>query len=222
MDADEPTRTALAAAWPLFGLELRTDRLLLRLPTDADLLDLMQLARAGVHPPDEMPFGVAWSTLPSPAFEQGHLRFHWANRANWTPDDWELGLAVSHDGVLIGMQGVQARQFAALRTVHTGSWLGRMFQGQGHGKAMRAAVLSLAFDGLGALRAETEAYLDNEASNAVSRALGYAENGVGALAPEGVARPTQRFLMTAEAWRSRPRPTISIEGLEACRELFGV
>ena len=56
----------------------------------------------------------------------------------------------------------------------------------------------------------------------MSRALGYEENGFGSLAPEGVARVTQRFRMTAETWRSRPRPSVTIEGLEACRELFGV
>jgi RimJ/RimL family protein N-acetyltransferase len=222
MDADEPLRTRLAAAWPLFGLRLRTERLVLRIPTDTDLLELMDLARAGIHPPGEMPFGVAWSTLSSPGFERGYLTYHWTNRAGWRPDDWELGLAVSLDGVLIGMQGMHAREFAAQRVVHTGSWVGRAFQGQGHGKAMRAAVLSLAFDGLGALRAETEAFLDNAASNAVSRALGYAENGTGSLAPEGTPRPTQRFVMTADAWHARPRPLVTIEGLDACRDLFGV
>jgi RimJ/RimL family protein N-acetyltransferase len=221
MDADEPTRTRLATAWPLFGLQLRTERLVLRVPTDEDLLELMDLARAGIHPPGEMPFGVAWSILPSPEFERGYLSYHWANRSGWSPTDWELGLAVSLDGVLIGMQGMHARQFASMRTVHTGSWVGRAYQGQGHGTAMRAAMLALAFDGLGALYAETEAFLDNAASNAVSRSLGYAENGLGSLAPEGTPRPTQRFLMTADAWRSRPRQPITIEGLDACRDLFG-
>lgn len=139
----------------------------------------MDLARAGIHPSGEMPFGVAWSILPSPAFERGYLAYHWANRSSWSAGDWELGLAASLDGVLIGMQGMHARQFATMRTVNTGSWVGRAHQGHGHGKAMRAAMLSLAFDGLGALHAETEAFLDNTASNAVSRSLGYAENGMG-------------------------------------------
>ena len=63
---------------------------------------------------------------------------------------------------------------------------------------MRAAVLGFAFDGLGAQVAETGAFLDNGASNGVSRALGYEENGFGRLAPEGVARVIQRFRMTAD------------------------
>jgi hypothetical protein len=32
---------------------------------------------------------------------------------------------------------------------------------------------------------------------------------------------TQRFRMTADLWRSRPRPDLTIEGLDACREMFG-
>ena len=107
------------------------------------------------------------------------------------------------------------------RIVNTGSWLGRAYQGRGMGKEMRSAVLSFAFDGLGARFAESTAFLDNAASNAVSRGLGYEENGRGSLARQGVARETQNFRMSAEGWRSRPRPPVTIEGLDACRDLFG-
>ncbi len=97
----------------------------------------------------------------------------------------------------------------------------RPFQGDGYGKEMRSAVLSFAFDGLGARAAETEAFLDNAQSNGVSHSLGYAENGTGTLAPAGVPRDTQRFRMTEAMWRSRPRPPVTIVGLDACRERFG-
>ena len=70
--------------------------------------------------------------------------------------------------------------------------------------------------------AETKAYLDNAASNGVSRSLGYAENGRARSAPEGVSREMQRFDMTDAQWRSRPRPPIVIDGLDACRDLFGI
>ena len=212
---------ALESAWPLFGLRLRSERLVLRLPTDDDLVDLMAVAKAGIHPPGEMPFGVAWSTLPSPDFERGFVQHHWLRRATWTPDEWWLNLLVELDGAPIGSQTVHADRFAVTRTVGTGSWLGRAFHGRGYGKEMRAAVLGFAFDGLGARVATTEAFLDNAPSNGVSRSLGYAENGFGSLAPEGVDRVTQRFRMTVDDWRSRPRPPLAIEGLEACRDLFG-
>ena len=209
-------------AWPLFGLRVKSERLVLRVPTDDDLLELLALAQAGIHPPDEMPFGVAWSTKPSPEFERGFMQYHWTVRGSWLPTHWELALITEMDGVLIGTQSVGADDFAVHRTVATGSWLGRAYQGRGFGKEMRAAVLGFAFDGLGALVAETSAFLDNAASNAVSRGLGYEENGRGSLAPQGVARETQRFRMTVEGWRSRPRPPLTIEGLDISREMFGV
>ncbi len=214
-------RTTLTDAWPLFGLRLRTERLVLRLPTDDHLVHLMALARAGIHPPDEMPFGVAWSTVPSPVFERSFMQYHWSMRGLWSPAKWSLNLVTLFDGDPIGSQGIDAEAFAVHRIVSTGSWLGQAFQGRGFGTEMRAAVLGFAFDGLGARVAQSSAFLDNAASNAVSRKLGYEPNGFGSLAPEGVARETQLFRMTDEGWRSRPRPALTIEGLEACRELFG-
>ena len=65
----------IESVWPLFALRIRTERLVLRLPTERDLLALIALARAGIHPAGEMPFGVAWST-PCPARS--------SNRASWT------------------------------------------------------------------------------------------------------------------------------------------
>ncbi len=124
MDAADPLRARLAAAWPVFGLEIRSERLRLRLPTDDELLELMALAQDGIHPPESMPFATAWSTMPSPGFERNYLEYHWGNRATWTPESWELGLGIfTDDGEVIGMQGVHARRFAELRTVDTGDAL---------------------------------------------------------------------------------------------------
>ncbi len=208
--------------WPLFDLRLRIGPLQLRLPTDDDLIDLAALAKAGIHPPGEMPFGIAWTSRPSPEFEHGFAQYHWSRRAGWQPEEWALELMVQHDGVPIGMQGLFARRFAVHRAVNTGSWLGRGWQGHGHGKAMRTAVLALAFDHLGARVAESKAFMDNARSAGVSRSLGYVENGVGRIAPEGVSREAQRFLLTLDGWRSRPRPQVEVEGLEPCLELFGI
>ena len=208
--------------WPLFDLSIRSARLELRLPTDDELVELAAVAKAGIHPPGDMPFAVPWSTQPSPVFERNFVKHHWAMRAEWSPDDWTLNLGTFLDGRLIGSQGFSGRRFAVYRTIATGSWLGQPFQGQGYGKEMRGAVLAFAFDHLGALRAESDAFLSNPQSNAVSRSLGYVENGAGQAAPDGRAIPTQRFLITADQWRSRPRDPITVAGLDACRDLFGL
>jgi RimJ/RimL family protein N-acetyltransferase len=212
---------ALVSAWPLFGLRVQSERLVMRLPTERDLMGLMTLARDGIHPAGEMPFGIAWSTASTPHFERGFLQHHWGMWSAWRPDGWTLNLLVELDGAPIGSQSMRADRFQVFRTVDTGSWLGRTYQGRGLGTEMRAAILAFAFDFLGATVAESSAFLDNAASNRVSRKLGYEENGRGRLAPEGVARETQRFRMTVEGWRSRPRQPVTVERFEECRELFG-
>jgi RimJ/RimL family protein N-acetyltransferase len=207
--------------WPLYDLRLRTDRLELRLPNEAEIGDLCRVARAGIHPPGEMPFGVAWSTKPSPRFEREYIQWHWKQRADWTTEAWSLELAVFIAGRPIGSQSLAARSFATFRTVNTGSWLGRHDQGRGLGKEMRGAVLALAFDGLGAEAATTEAFLDNPASAGVSLALGYEPNGAGSIAPEVIARATECFRMSRADWLGRPRTEVQIDGLEGCRDMFG-
>jgi RimJ/RimL family protein N-acetyltransferase len=220
--AVDPSVPPLEDAWPLYRLRIRSEQLVLRLPTDDDLPGMLALAKAGIHPPDEMPFGLAWTDVKGAAFDRGFLQHHWGWRGRWRPEEWWLNLMVEWEGRPIGAQTISGEDFAIQRTVDSGSWLGQAYQGRGFGKEMRSAVLSFAFDGLGARFATSSAFLDNAASNAVSRSLGYEENGRGSLAPRGVARETQLFRMSVDVWRSRPRPPVEIEGLEACREMFGI
>jgi RimJ/RimL family protein N-acetyltransferase len=217
------TPQPLQELWPLFALRVVTPRVTLRLPGDGDLARVAGVISAGIHDPAEMPFDdPPWTDEASPAREQKWVQRQWASRANWTPEDWRLRLMVEVEGEAAGMQEVMATGFAALRVVSTYSWLGQRWQGQGIGKEMRAAVLHLAFAGLGARAATSEAFTDNAASTAVSRALGYEENGRGFMAKRGVAQPEVRFLLTRERWSERRREDIRIEGLDACLPLFGV
>jgi len=208
--------------WPLFDLRIVTERLQLRLPTDDEVAGLMAIARAGIHPPGEMPFGIPWTDKPSPRFEREFAQHHWLARASWTPERWDLHLAIFLDGQPVGAQTLHATDFPTLREVATGSWLALPHQRRGYGRESRVAVLTLAFDGLGAEVARSGAFLDNVASNAVSVGLGYEPDGIGRLAPRGVARDLQRFRMTREAWRSAVRRPVRIEGLEECLDLFGL
>jgi RimJ/RimL family protein N-acetyltransferase len=213
---------ALADIWPLYRLRLRTGALELRLPAEAELPAFVDVADAGIHPPDEMPFGIPWTDQPSPERERSSYQWWMRSRAAWTPATWTLTLGVWVGGEPAGFQDIGANEFATFRTVHTGSWLGQRFQGHGVGKAMRQAVLALAFDHLGAEAAESAAFLDNPASVRVSLGVGYQPNGIVRAAPRGIARDQQRFRMTLADWRSRPRPTVEVEGLDGCRDLFGL
>ncbi len=213
--------------WPLYDLRLTTrdatlGEVVLRVPTEAELPAFVGLASQGIHPPDEMPFSIPWTDLPSPEREQSSYQFYMRTRATWSADSWILTLGLWVDGQPAGFQDLRAEQFPRFRTVATGSWLGRAFQGRGIGRLMRQMVLALAFDHLGAEIAESEAFLDNPASNRVSLGVGYRPNGLGRQSRRDGVGDTQRFRMTVEDWRSRPRPSVRVDGLESCRALFGV
>lgn len=211
----------LSRHWPFFGLRLRSKPLVLRLPCDDDLAALAELAAGGVHDPDEMPFLSPWTAAAPGTLERNTLQWGWRARAELQPEHWELSFGVWRDDALVGVQSISADEFAVTRAVVTGSWLGRPHQGMGTGRLMRAVVLSLAFDGLDAVEARSGALDGNPASAAVSQALGYRHDGHEVRAVQGTRRVEQRFVMTLRDWRARPRPSVTIEGLDACLDLLG-
>ena len=208
--------------WPLYDLRVTTGDLELRYPTEAELPAFADIIEGGLHPPGEMPFGMAFTDPPTPERNRSSYQWWMGSRGRFSAEDWALTLGVWEAGRAVGFQDVRAERFPLFRTVHTGSWLGLPDQGRGIGKLMRQAVLALAFDHLGARFAETSAFLDNVASNRVSLGVGYEPNGFGELAPHGVPRPTQNFRMSLEGWRARPRPEVRVEGLETSIHLFGL
>lgn len=214
-------RDALTGTWPLFGLAVRTPRLELRYPDDADLMALADLS-GDIHAPDYLPFTGTWSRLPDGERERAVVQYHWARRGDWSATAWRLELVVVVDGTVVGTQAVHADDFALTRTVTTGSWLGRAHQGQGIGSEMRAAALHLAFAGLDAERAETDAYDDNGPSLGVTAKLGYRPNGDQIDVAEGQRRRTLRFVLDRADWEGRRRTDIDIVGLASCLPLFGL
>ncbi|MFH9966521.1 GNAT family N-acetyltransferase [Streptomyces mirabilis] len=213
---------SLVSHWPLAGLRLTTRRLELRLPDSDELVELASLAAAGVHDPAVQPFTVAWTDVAPEQRTQSVLQYHWRCWAAWKPEDWDLNLVVLRDGVVVGTQGISARDFAVRREVGTGSWLGRTYHGHGLGTEMRAAVLHLAFAGLGAQQAISGAYVDNSASLGVSRKLGYRDDGIERHAVRGRPAVLQRLRLTAEQWQDRQRVPVAIEGLPDCLTWFGL
>ena len=147
----------------------------------------------------------------------------WAGRSRVEVDEWwRLYFVVVYDGVPIGMQDLTGVSFRTLRTVATFSFLGRQYQGIGLGREARAAVLHLAFDGLGAQRAESQAFHDNHASNRVSQVLGYVPNGVSWGTRRGEPAKMVRWLLTRERWAEFRRDDIAVSGLAPCREMLGL
>lgn len=212
----------LAEHFPPFGLRVRTPRLELRLPDSDELAELADLAIRGIHPPDTMPFLSAWS-VQEPALIARHVvQKFWRELGTWTPEDWRLHLCVFYDGTVIGRQGIGAQDLARRKEVGTGSWLGQDYQGKGFGTEMRAAVLHLAFAGLGAEEAVSSALQHNAASQGVSRKLGYTLDGVARQIVSGELVIDQRMRLTRAAWEQHRTVEVTIEGLDACRPWFGL
>lgn len=214
----------MTAACPveLHALRVATPRLELRLGSRDELFELAALAVAGVHLPDEMPFAIAWTDGSSePGFVERFVEFHEAALHAFGPDDWALNLLVWNAGRLVGTQGLTAKGFPARGLVETGSWLGRGFQGRGLGTEMRAAVLELAFRGLGATEARSTWLEGNAASRRVSEKLAYEVVGEVVREPRpGRQVRAWEVSVRRERWRC-PVP-VRIEGLAPCRHLFGV
>jgi len=208
--------------WPLADLRLQTSELDLRWPSLDELDALADLAAAGVHDPEVQPFMVAWTDASPEERARGTLQYHWSRWGAWKPSDWMLELAVIRDGVVVGTQGIGGRDFAVLREVRTGSWLGRRYQRQGIGTQMRAAVLHLAFEGLGAQSAVSAAFEDNPASLGVSRKLGYRDDGIEWHLVRGRPALTHRLRLARADWQATRTVPVQIHGLQPCLPLFGL
>jgi RimJ/RimL family protein N-acetyltransferase len=163
-----------------------------------------------------MPFETAWTDgLNEPDF----LAYHAAQLEGFSSGNWELGLVAFQDDRPLGVQALAAKSFASDRTVSTGSWLGRDAQGQGLGTEMRAAVLTLAFSGLGAARARSGAIQGNRQSLGVSRKFGYEHTGIATVSPRGIPVTHDNLELSRERFSS-PVP-VDVVGLEGLPPLFG-
>ena len=206
--------------WPLFDLVVRTPRLEIRLLREAELAGFVELIDGGIHDPGTMPFFFPWTDTEPEQRAREAAQWMWRHRANWSPCNWTFTGGVFVDGEVVGVQDLGAEHFRAVRSVETGSWLGRAHQGQGLGREMREAILHLAFAGLDAEEALSGAFEDNAASLATSRAVGYEQNGEARGRRRDASGRTIRFRLGRDAWERRRRADIEIVGLEECLDMF--
>jgi RimJ/RimL family protein N-acetyltransferase len=205
--------------WPFFDLRIVSGDVLLRGVTDADLDVLAEMV------PDDLelnPANERFASLPPDVERQRQLVAEiWKHRGTWSPDAWCLDLAVEVDGRVVGVQALEAEQFPLLRTVDSFSWLSADVRGRGLAHLMRAGVLVLAFEHLGAEVAVSSARTDNPASLAVSYRMGYVDNGLSRTNTPTGPFELQHVRLTRDAWRAAGR-TAEVSGLAACLPWFGV
>ena len=213
--------TTIEEILPALALRITAGPLELRGIGDEDLAALCDLAVRGIHPPERMPFYFPWTDAPPDRLPLNTAQYHWRARASFSVESWVLPLGVWREGVLVGSQALETTNFLVTRTAETGSWLGSEYQGRGIGTAMRQAICALAFDHLGAAEVTSGAFLDNPASLAVSRNVGYRPNGTARLQRrDGEAAVLRRFVLRPEDLvRGTP---ITVTGLEAFRRSIGL
>lgn len=192
--------------WPLHDLVLRTAEVELRGMTEAWALQLAQQVPADLeHHPRLAHFSPGGDVLQA----------YWRNNGRWLPTGWVAEFVVLHGGTPIGLQALEGKDFRVRRTVDTHSWLVTSARGRGLGKQMRAAVLSLAFEHLGATGAVSSAWSDNAASLGVSRSLGYVDSHQETHADGRVMQH-----LSLDSWTSAT--PVEVSGVEACLPYFGL
>lgn len=219
--ADTWRMSTIVDAFPVLGLRITAGDLELHGIDDPTIIALAELASRGVHPPERMPFAVPWTDTPPDRLVREFARYHWSVRTEFSPDRWRLELAVRWRGELVGTQAFGTHDYLVTRTGETGSWLGKEHQGHGIGTRMRQAMCAFVFDSLDALEITSAAFVDNPASDAVSRRVGYRLNGMKRVQrrPGEVALQHQYVLVPEDLVRG---PDLVVEGLGPVRRLIGL
>jgi RimJ/RimL family protein N-acetyltransferase len=207
--------------WPPYAVVITEHDLRLTVVNDDDIPGLVDLALGGIHDPASMPFATPWTLAEPSVLPAEMIRYLSGVRASFTPEKFDLPFAVRVEGTLVGMQALHTTNFAVVRSGETGSWLGRSFQGRGIGTRMRRAVCAFAFDHLHACEVTSGAFLDNPASLAVSRKVGYQPNGRARMVRrEREVAVNQRLVLTPNIFvRGEP---VEVTGAEALRTFVGL
>ena len=87
--------TAIADLFPLLALTVSAGPVMMRGISDEILPELCDLARRGIHDAGEMPFYFPWTDAPEADLARNTAAYHWRSRAEFSPGQWGMHLAVS-------------------------------------------------------------------------------------------------------------------------------
>lgn len=209
--------------FPPFGLQISCGPLELRCVRETDVPIAAELASRGIYDPAELPFLRRWAEAAGHELALNTAQFYWSTFAGFRPEDWHLVFLVSHEGTPVGVQDASAKDFRQVRSIMTGSWLSREYQGKGIGTLMRQTVCSFGFDELGAVEM-VSGYMDgNAASAGVSRKVGYEPNGeIRGLHPDGDRARVEKRVHLVPPNFVRPPWPVRVSGAAELRAFIGI
>ena len=221
---DIPSTIAHMSLYPPLDVRVITPRLELRGATDGLLERLAPLVRSGGAMADPPPWDDPCAFYESDPDVRVHkwLQGVWRGRGTVSADRWRLNFVVMVDGEPVGQQDLTGDEFDTFGTVETTSWVSTEARQRGIGTEIRSAILNLAFEGLGAAEAHSEAAVDNAGSNRVSERLGYERNGTAWATHQGKPVLGQRWRLDRETWLTHRRDDIAMTGIEGCRAVLGL
>ena len=210
--------------FPAFGLEISCGPLRLHGLRTEDFPAVTEVAVGGIHTPDFLPFLYPWSEAGADELPHQAARFYWDSFASFTPQRWHVNLVARWEDQVVGIQDIFARtDFRKTHALETGSWLGLPFQGRGIGTLMRQVVCAFCFDHLGAELMRSGYIEGNASSAAVSRKVGYLDNGRRRVEdPKSNGYRWERdLLLTPDALR-RPPFAVEVGGLQPFLRQLGL
>jgi RimJ/RimL family protein N-acetyltransferase len=212
-----------SSAYPPLNVQVHTPRLALLGATDDLLAQLIPIVRKGVATEPPWPFDDPFTLYKdNPEREWAWLRAIWSGRGRVNDTFWRLYFVVVVDGTPAGMQDLIGSEYPSFGRVTSFSWLDPGLRGRGLGKEMREAILHLAFEGIGAREAGSDAFVDNHASNRVSEAVGYERNGIDWATRRGEPAELIRWRLTRERWARNRRDDIELAGVAECLPVLGI
>ncbi|GAA3116162.1 RimJ/RimL family protein N-acetyltransferase [Kribbella aluminosa] len=218
----QPVRFLVMLSYPLLDVRVGTPVLELRAATDELLDQLAPVVHAGKMHAEPTPYDdpISFFETDPDLRVAKWLRSMWRGRGNIDAVKWRLYFVVVVDGEPVGMQDVIGVNFSTFGTVTSFSWLSVDHRGRGLGKEMRQAILHLAFEGLGAKEASSDAFVDNLGSNAISRSLGYAPDGFDWATRRGEPALLNRWRLNRQTWEQHRRSDIELHNVDACHALL--
>jgi RimJ/RimL family protein N-acetyltransferase len=202
--------------FPLFQLKIKSEQLELRFPNEEELGELAALAFGNILPEEKSHFFATDWSQNTDDFQLKFVQRYWQVYSEWSVESWKFPGVVFFKNKPIGVMEIASiNDFRKTRSVITGSWLLKEYQGQGFGRQARAIALSFVFNELQGEICRSAAHKDNRPSNGVSSSLGYQLDGTESV--HGVDDMV-RYKLTKENWLDDL--SVQVEGFEICKQMF--